>query len=691
MRRIIWTLLVLALPVLVLAAKWQPKKYDGTGLGLYIAPGDTIRAFAADIDTVAADTINVRRLRAYRAWIDTLDGDSIHFTRASFDMLSGGTFGATRVHIDTLSGDSLTAWLAYIDHLSGAWAHFDTLTADSMNATHIAGAVVEADVAYIDYLNAIYGTVDTLRADSLTVHGSMRADSLFGDGSNLTGIAAGDTAGLRVEWRSDVGDTANVLRGELGQGGALTSAMRLDSIACTAAGQVPGGQVAITGDATYLYSASASGLMSFSKASGALTTVDSVGTPTHAVFALGGYIYTTDSLKAYKWSSTAGMLAKVDSVDLPDNGLSIHGAIVGDSTWVYVSDDDGQVNVCSAAGTDLTLVATVVADNGGIGYDVWASGLYVYLANGEDGWYSFTNDGAGGLTEKTHYDPDAMYGTAVAVTGDAGMIYGAGFSGWIAADCCNGMYTFTRDPDGTMATADFASIGGQYPRDVWVDGSTAYVAMHTYRQGVIVFSVTTGGIISEASDYPRGGSAPEIANTLFGDGTYLYYLPDDAILTLESRPVVIIDRPVTVDVDGTPTAGMHDFTVQDGAANSWIEAGDTDWTGTSDARLKYLGQPLTPTLAARVLDLLADSVAVQPWRWKSGGALHVGPTAQDWYRVARLLRPGAADSLQISGADQTAALLLAVQELARRDAALTSEIADLRKRTEQLESTRYDK
>jgi hypothetical protein len=125
--------------------------------------------------------------------------------------------------------------------------------------------------------------------------------------------------------------------------------------------------------------------------------------------------------------------------------------------------------------------------------------------------------------------------------------------------------------------------------------------------------------------------------------------------------------------------------VKKGATYTYIIPGG-DPVKSSTRKLKDSEQPFGSAVGDAILGLL-DRMPIQRWRYKSQNnrGQHVGPMAEDWYAIARQMAPEAADSTQISQEHVTAALLLAVQSLSRRNDSLTVALAASERRMANLE------
>src|SRR5574343_563230 len=681
--------------LLLIGAYWQPKKYDGTPLGLYIAPGDTIVVGYVDGDTVRVDTLYGLRAHILHLWVDTLDADSVHV-----------------IH---LAGATAELDVAYIDYLGSADQHVLRAYIDSLIARHVGADTVDAT--------------------------TVLADSLFGDGSNLTGVSGvsdhGSLTGLddpadhpwamqaadlpdsfATAWpdsfaaamtdqiRPAIHDTAEVVRAAIrdtvsaiGQRGMYSIARGVsDSITTTAV---------TNGNSLYYYATGpnlyvawkTSGIVSFSVSNGVPTPVDTVTEPSVSVWGItetdgGKYLFSVYKGVARSYSLASGAMTLVDTVaTLPDSAMSIHCTINQDTTWVYSSNDDGEVNTLSSIDGDLVLKTTKVANNSGGGYDIWSNGANVYLANREYGIYSYTNAG-GTLTQKTNWDPGADW--ALGVWGDGDWIYAAVFG--------YGICTLSRNGDVTVTFVDKYDPG-DYSEAVWSAGAQVWYGTAVIFSGFYQMDVDDYGNIA-AVDRTVMADFSSNGNTMDGDGEWLFFLAggnvysyrysepwayDPGTLThsfdgaVETDSTALFGGNVSIDVDGTPTAKAYDLSVYDGAAYSRLDAG-SDWTTSSSRKLKQTNGVLGPGLGGAVLEAISR-MPIYWWRWKAGDTAtqHVGPVAEDFYEVGKLVAPEAAVPTEINGAHQTAALLLAVQELARRDSAQRADIADLRRRVNQLE------
>lgn len=610
--------------------------------------------------------------------------------------------------------------------------------------------------------------------DSLTVAGNVHAaniygDSLFGDGSNLTGVSGSgaDTTGLREEWRQDISDslaaggpggtsdhgeldslslldddhpqyllradfpdsfatawpdsfaaamtdqirpaihdTAEVVRAAIrdtvsaiGQRGMYSIARGvIDSITTTSVTNGNNLYYDATGPNLYV-ACKTSGIVSFSVANGVPTPVDTVTEPSVSVWGItetdgGKYLFSVYKGVARSYSLASGVMTLVDTVStLPDSAMSIHCTIQNDTTWVYSSNDDGEVNTLTSIDGDLTLKTTKVANNSGVGYDIWSNGANVYLANREYGIYSYTNAG-GTLTQKTNWDPGADW--ALGVWGDGDWIYAA-VSGY-------GICTLSRNGDGTVTFVDKYDPG-DYSEAVWSAGAQVWYGTAVIFSGFYQMDVDDYGNIA-AVDRTVMADFSSNGNTMDGDGEWLFFLSggkvysyrysepwayDPGTLThsfdgaMETDSSALFGGNVSIDVDGTPTAKAYNLSVYDGAAYSRLDAG-SDWTTSSSRKLKQTNGVLGPGLGGAVLEAISR-MPIYWWKWKRGDTdtQHVGPVAEDFYEVGKLVAPRAATDSTIAGEHEVAALFIAVKELARRNDSLGVALAASERRMANLE------
>ena len=100
-----------------------------------------------------------------------------------------------------------------------------------------------------------------------------------------------------------------------------------------------------------------------------------------------------------------------------------------------------------------------------------------------------------------------------------------------------------------------------------------------------------------------------------------------------------------------------------------LAAGGSSWIALSDSNMK------TNRIAANTQDILnrISELPMEQWNYKhqAGGPQHIGPMAQDFWKAFHL----GDDSLGIETIDADGVLFAAVQELAKENEALRSELA----------------
>lgn len=517
-------------------------------------------------------------------------------------------------------------------------------------------------------------------------------DTLVGAGSGLPGSVRDTVLVVYTDTMSvSVHDTANAVRGEIrdsvtamgGKVGYIFQTGVLDSVSqispCDSI------QAVVEYGGWVIIAAMGSGVMTFSDTDGVLVMADSVGEPAQGVWCDSAFVFTTHgtNVRSYSLNESTGELTKVDSVTtLPDNGLAVFGSLILDQMWIYVSDDNGQVNVLSSDAGELVLVSTKVAHNSGVGYDVWASDNYVYLANREYGTYAYSNS-EGTLTQIDNEDPDNQY--AESIWGDVNFIY-TKYGG-------AGVRTYVRESNGTLTYSDVFDPG-DYSAAIWGDGTMLFGGLNTFMTGLIVYSIDSNGNIYE--DVRKDAISVNTYNGMWGkvEGPlrWIYQGGDDKLRV--ERWYVPWEYSFSSDTHtlyGNVDVAGDTLWVTDGAAYSYTVAG-ADWVTSSSQSLKVLDKPFTQALGSQVLVEIAQ-LPIQTWRFRDGETQNVGPTAEDWYKVAKLVAPKSAKPTEINGSHQTAALLLAIKELNRLNYAQEQELADLRQRITllELESPLYDK
>lgn len=566
----------------------------------------------------------------------------------------------------------------------------------------------------VDFDDSLYAQLDTAAladqwqadiAESLAAAGA--GDMMAADVRDSILAAYGDTL------HTSVHDTANALRSEL-QGVGYNG--KWDSLTTKT---VDSASLSMWLQDGYMYlAAGAGGVVSYSIAAGQLTKVDSVGgIPIGDVWSDGSYVYATNFAHTmYCLSTSAGDLTLVDSLTtLTAHQRSMHGAVRGDSVYIFTGDDAGYEEVVTAKAGDLTWKSRKAGSVGATGYSTWATtngdSIFVYGSHGGGGTYVWSCDVAGTLTQ---VDNEATGGCFhYGVWGNDSYLF--------VGDGDGGVRGYTRNPTtGLLTAAGTITDFSTNHQNIYMYGSYLYLTgLPSYPPSlaVTVYQATYSTAPTATAFDTQGpfGDRAHIEKSIFSDGTYLYLLAGGKIITFDqeqasalSGGVYNIYAPfranntslfagnVSIDVDGTPTDKAYNLSVYNGAAYSRLDAA-ADWTLSSSRDLKTLDPPFTPTLGARVLDAIAN-LPLQTWYFREDSLAspdraqralvqHVGPTAEDWYAVSKLLRPKEASPDQIAGEDKTAALLIAVQELDRRDRAQESEIADLRKRVQGLEST----
>lgn len=643
--------------------------------------------------------------------------------------------------------------------------------------------------------------------DSLTVAGNIHAaniygDTLFGYGGNLTGIAGGDTTGLRDEWRGDISDslagftpggagdmmaadvrdsilavyadtisvsvhdTADVLRGEwlvsisdslAGFSGGMDAADVRDTVlavygdtihvsvhdtadavravirdsmlaAAGAAGiwidttvhfgsirsiwfDEPGNYIGLVsryGTAAYtsiacapesslVFAANGSHLLCAKYATdGTLTKVDSVAIETHGVAwstakaRLVTYGSTGRVARLYQVSTSAQMtLLDTVLIYATNAGTGIVESPV-ESGYFYIGVNQSTSNQFSQAiiGADTLRYAWLAPVNY-IKYSIWSISNF-YIVGGQHTTTALTVQTTTTTpTTVGSVDLDTVYSVTSSAnhtlsSGRLKRIFATTMSASVAPALTDSLQLTGRP------TCVLASPSGNF----WVGESGL---------GLLAGSLSDQGAISITDTIADLDALPRISyygSTMAWTGKFLFVATDgglatvvatdDGVITykIESlfNDTTLIQGPVTIDLDADPEVGTHDFTVTEGAAYSYIDAGDGSWTASSSRHLKDAEQPFASAVGDAILGLL-DRLPIQRWRYKSAGnrGQHAGPMAEDWYPIARMVAPEAADSTQISQEHVTAALLLSVQALTRRNDSLATALDRSERRMAKLE------
>ncbi len=134
---------------------------------------------------------------------------------------------------------------------------------------------------------------------------------------------------------------------------------------------------------------------------------------------------------------------------------------------------------------------------------------------------------------------------------------------------------------------------------------------------------------------------------------------------------------------GRPGVGGAGIALQVGTSNingngAYLSSGGT-WTNASDINLK---ENIRPVESAQVLGLIRQ-LPLSRWTYKgTQGETHLGPMAQDFYRLFRL----GLNETSISTIDPAGVALVGVQELAKQNDVLRAENEALRQQLQVLQA-----
>lgn len=604
-------------------------------------------------------------------------------------------------------GDSLTVAgnvhaLAYY----GDGSHLTGIVGGSGDTT---GLRAEWRVDIGDTANALRGEWRADIAESLAVI-DLSAYMLAADfpDSFATAWPAAFTAAMTSTIAPAIHDTAEVLRGDISDslavvvptlGFASTVSYRGGALALhsvTSGANLAANPSMVSGDTTqatdYVYLQSATHVYTYSISDGVLSKTDSIAiaqvSGDGGVWGWGGYVYAGSGTKVYCLSNTAGDLAKTDSVTVTGNVTAIHGIALGDSVFVFVTGSTGYLNVMSTDGAgDLRSKSNTSVNSTKKTWDVHSNTMptdadtlaRVFVSCQDNGIKAWNCSAAGTLTAATGNDPGAYWCFGV---------WSRGHAVW-ASYIEEGVRYYDTDQFGNCTLTSRWAYN--YCQPIWGDAE-GHIFVDTYNGAQsfvasLMLDPPTSQLAQIGAYDDAYGIATSGRKTMWDDGTYLYVArASGPITTLEqATPFEQIWPGGPLTVYTSLVVDSDTLWVTDGAAYSYTIAG-ADWVTSSSRKLKDAEQPFGSAVGEEILGLL-DRMPIQRWRYKSvnNRGQHVGPMAEDWYAIARQVAPEAADSTQISQEHVTAALLLAVQALGRRNDSLEVELASAARRVDKLE------
>lgn len=146
------------------------------------------------------------------------------------------------------------------------------------------------------------------------------------------------------------------------------------------------------------------------------------------------------------------------------------------------------------------------SDPGGTANGVWGDGNFVFLAAGSSGVHSYSVDEAGNLT---HIDADDRGGSANGVWGDGNFVYVANES--------RGLESYSVDGAGNLTHIDNVNIGVN-PFAVWGDGNLVFTA--NFSGTITSYSVDGAGNLTLLDGYDFEGTTQ--CYGIWGDGSFIY-------------------------------------------------------------------------------------------------------------------------------------------------------------------------
>jgi hypothetical protein len=165
-----------------------------------------------------------------------------------------------------------------------------------------------------------------------------------------------------------------------------------------------------------------------------------------------------------------------------------------------------------------------------------------------------------------------------------------------------------------------------------------------------------------------------------GDKTHMLYLNEgnnvDFGIYQDGGAANLLRGNLQINKNGVADLlSNHDLMLISGADTSYVDAGGASFTVPSNARNKLLDRKVDIGLAAAVAQGLRDMPLWQ-WRWKTQPDMdpRVGPTAQGFYQVDRLLFPASASQTEINGGHVQTAHAVAIWYLLQQNAALQSRL-----------------
>lgn len=736
-----WHILAAALAVLfafvgaALSGQWQAKTMSGTGLGLYVAPGDTLTAGYAEAGTATVDTAAGVTLDFGRAWLDTINGEPYPPPCALPDTLSpdsglwigpgspeeGYGWGIHLPYVNWMAkgllelthtddGYAMPAGSPYLWANLFSYSQFDEWAGSPKASYGNEGLYVHAGFSG--------WSEDTCRVGTL-VGAEIEAHYTDNTGGGMkigTSNAMKGAWGLMTElamWNVD-----SLWTGSDGSGGILCE-VRVPT-GMKSNGRVQGLYVNAYGGSAidslvqiYLTNGTGVDYGIIQKSAAPNVLAGSLDTP-HLL---------ADSIAT---SATPVQHAYLDAlrgkqVYLQDDATGADISMPSESSWSYgliSAEQDKSVPRMRSDGS-------------------WWSTLYMYAEVPDTldvfSWvYGIEN----------YVDVYRAYADSTRL--------GAAYGTWNQLEVWA-----TNGPNGpSINLGDSDNHAENWAS--WNDFHVYVDSMYSYKDGsgAVCARLYFAGTMDTSWQRLMGVQIlMEPHSTATTDSLISLYIDEDSqfggtvdygIMQQGDAPN-ILGGNLTIDVDGTRTEGDHHLELKNGTAYSEVDAGETQFAASSSAHLKDLGAALSDQEAAHLLAIFADSLTVRRWRWKqddagltdaiarawdaaTDGAVservqremrskryrtldvaqrdstarglhkewkaaalfaakqreerlrrreaeraaveHVGPTAQDSYRLSRVVNPAGADSSVRQGGDEQVALMLAVGYLARGNRAL---------------------